>query len=222
MKFKTHIILWLALIALIFGWMKTSQVMDKSVVKPTREVVANSPLPPSARAQEDDKEKAKNATFELGRVVTLDTTRGKIEFVLFEKDCPKSAKRIAEMVEAGAYDGVKFPRVENWVIQVDQPKKEVAPMGCEFAHGLSNVAGAVGMARKNDRNSNTSIFYIVKISQTSLDYDYTVFGHIIKGMDVVNQMQLNDVIKRATLRPSTDADAQLLKRALKVTTPISS
>lgn len=217
MKLKTHIILWTALILLIVGWVKASDWMSGSVQKPQKVNIAESPMPEPAQEREKERQKTEEkakASMEPGRVVVLDTAKGKIEFVLWEKDCPRSATRIADMVKTGAYNGVTFPRVEHWVIQVDTPKEEAEPMGCEFADGLSNIIGAVGMARTQDRNSNTNIFYILKQPSTFLDYDYTVLGHVIKGMDVVNKMEPNDIINKATLRPSTDADAKLLKKVL--------
>jgi hypothetical protein len=113
--------------------------------------------------------KAKKATKEPGRVVVLDTTRGKIEFVLYEKDCPKTTARITDLVQGGFYNGVIFPRVEDWVIQTDLAKKQVTPMGIEITDGLTHSAGTVGMARANDPNSNMSVFYItLSLRRTSI------------------------------------------------------
>ena len=149
----------------------------------------------------------KKATLTPGRVVELHTSKGEIDFVLFEKDCPKTTKRIADLVQKGCYNGIKFPRVENWVIQTDACKETVKPMGIEVRDGLSHAKGAVGMARVgNDLNSNTSIFYILLDPQTSLDQLYTVFGRLINGMDVAMKLKKNDVIKSAIVRPLTKAD----------------
>ena len=149
----------------------------------------------------------KKATLTPGRVVELHTSRGEIDFVLFEKDSPKTTKRIADLVQKGCYNGVKFSRVENWIIQTDECKEKVKPMGIEVREGLSHAKGAVGMARLgNDFNSNTSVFYILLDPQSGLDLQYTVFGRLISGMDVAMKMQKNDVIKSAEVRPLTEAD----------------
>ncbi|MGI6296319.1 MAG: peptidylprolyl isomerase [Armatimonadota bacterium] len=158
----------------------------------------------------------KKATKKPGRVVVLNTTRGVIEFVLFEQDCPKTTARIAELVEGGFYNGVHFPRVEDWVIQTESAKKEVEPMGIETADGLIHAKGTVGMARSADVNSNTSVFYITLEPAFHLDFEYTVFGRVIKGMDVAMKIQTGDMIKTATIRPLTDNDVKLLDRVLQI------
>lgn len=156
----------------------------------------------------------KTATKEPGRVAVVNTARGKIEFVLFEKDCPKTTARIVQLAENGFYDGTAFPRVEDWVIQTLPANREVAPMGVELTKGLSHVRGTVGMARAQDPNSNTSVFYILLQPAPHLDSGYTNFGRVIRGMDVADKIQLNDQIKSVTVRPSTDSDKAALKKIL--------
>lgn len=159
----------------------------------------------------------KKATMTLGRVVELHTSRGQIDFILFEKDCPKTTKRIADLVQKGCYNGVKFPRVENWIIQTTSCKEKVKPMGLEILDGLSHAKGAVGMARlPNDVNSNTSTFYILLDPQTGLDQQFTVFGRLISGMDVAMKIKKNDVIKSAIIRPLTNADKKKFNEVLTI------
>jgi len=160
--------------------------------------------------------KLKNATKEPGRVVVLNTNRGVIEFVLYTQDCPKTTARIAELVAGGFYNGVKFPRAENWVIQTEAAKKQVPPMGLEIVNGLTHAKGAVGMARPSDPNGNTSVFYITLEPAYHLDMQYTNFGRVINGMDVAMKIKVGDVIKTAKLRPLTDADKKRFYEALKI------
>ena len=62
-----------------------------------------------------------------------------------------------------------------------------------------HIAGTVAMARTPDPNSATSQFYICFEPQPHLDNDYTVFGQVIDGMDVVNTIEQGDVIKSITI-----------------------
>lgn len=160
--------------------------------------------------------KLRDATRQPGRVIVLNTSRGVIEFVLFEKDCPKTTKRIADLARSGAYNGVAFPRVENWVIQIDEAKKQVAPMGIEVVKGLTHAKGSVGMARPDDPNMNTSVFYITLEPAPHLDTLYTNFGRVTRGMDVAMKIKTGDTIKTATVRPLNDADRKLFDEALKI------
>jgi cyclophilin family peptidyl-prolyl cis-trans isomerase len=158
----------------------------------------------------------KNATKEPGRVVVLTTNRGVIEFTLYEKDCPRTTARVAELVQGGFYNGVNFPRVEDWVIQTQPATKQVPAMGLEIVNGLTHAKGTVGMARTTDPNSNTSVFYITLEPAYQLDLEYTIFGRVIKGMGVAMKIKLGDTIKTATLRPLTQADKKLFDEALKI------
>lgn len=162
-------------------------------------------------------DKIGEATMEPGRVVELKTNKGLIDFVLFEKDCPKTTARIITLVEKGAYSEVSFPRAEEWIIQTDNAKADVPGIGIETLDGLTHARGAVGMARKGmDYNSNTSVFYILKEPQYTLDGEYTVFGRLIRGMDVVQKITSRDYIISARIRPFTKSDKSAYDEVLKI------
>lgn len=197
--------MWFALVASIAAFFAISDRISRPV-EPKR--VEMGQMPPVAKKQ---------ATLTPGRVVELETAKGKIEFVLFEKDCPKTTKRIADLVEGGNYNGIEFSRVEkDFVIQIAEPKKKVKPMSCEVLKGLVHAKGAVGMARGNDFESNTSVFYITLEPAPHLDTQYTVFGRVIRGMDVALNIKIGDKIKRAKLREITAADKERFGEILKI------
>jgi len=62
-----------------------------------------------------------------------------------------------------------------------------------------HIEGTVAMARTPDPNSATSQFYICFAPQPGLDNDYTVFGQVIDGMDVVHTIEQGDVMKSITI-----------------------
>ncbi len=209
--------LWVVIALLAAGLIGTSVFINRSTdaARPTRVDVSQEQLDKIMNV-DGEQEPAKKATKTPGRVVSLETNRGTIEFVLYEVDCPKTTSRIAELVEGGFYDGVSFPRVEDWVIQTDSATKEVTPMGIEVVEGLIHAKGTVGMARTQDPNSNTSVFYITLEPAFHLDMEYTNFGRVIKGMGVAMNIQQGDKIKSAKLRPLTDDDKKLFNEALKI------
>jgi cyclophilin family peptidyl-prolyl cis-trans isomerase len=55
------------------------------------------------------------------------------------------------------------------------------------------------MARSQDPNSAGSQFYITKVAASWLDNQYTVFGQVVTGMDVVNQIAIGDVMRKVTI-----------------------
>ncbi len=205
--------LWILLVVIVGGLVGMSSVLSRLAEDQGghREELKQK-LPPS-RTQ-----RVRDATMIPGRVVHLDTNKGVIEFVLFEKDCPKTTKRIADLVQEGCYDGVKFGRVvKDTLIQTAMCKKSVKPMGCEFASGMVHAKGSVGMARVgNDYGSNTSSFYILLEPQPHLDLEYTNFGRLIRGMDVAMSIVEGDVIQSAQVRALTEADNERFQEVLKI------
>jgi peptidyl-prolyl cis-trans isomerase B (cyclophilin B) len=202
---KRWIVAAVLLVAMIaaYNWLLSDEI------KPTRVEVVKPPAPTPK----------KKATMEPGRVVELHTKKGNIDIVLFEKDCPKTTKRIADLIAEGAYNGVSFPRVErNVLIQTDQAKSKhpIKPMHRELLDGLINTKGAVGMARTDDVNSAKSVFYILIEPLPQLDFEYTIFGRLIRGMDVVTSIKKGDVIMSAKLRPPTEADKKALTHVLTI------
>lgn len=201
---------WILLIVLIAAMVGSYNWLNETPSELKREEIKQKPTTEALN-------EFKRASLTPGRVVELQTSKGNIDFTLFEKDCPLTTKRIADLVTTGAYNGVKFPRVENWVIQTADAKKKVKPMGVEVMRGLTNAKGAVGMARVgNDLNSNTSVFYILLDPQPGLDMQYTIFGRVIRGMDIAMKIRKGDVIRKATIRPLTPKDQKDFMNVLKI------
>lgn len=154
----------------------------------------------------DDVEKALETTSDgLSKLtVVLQTTRGKIKFKFYSKDAPKTTHRMAELIKSGFYNGLTFHRVvPGFVVQGGDPTG--TGMG---GSGVMQVAefnsrkhslGAVAMARAQDPNSADSQFYITLAPQPQLDGKYTVFGQVIEGQEVVNQIQMGDRMTAVSL-----------------------
>ena len=137
-------------------------------------------------------------------VVTLQTPRGKIRFKFYTQDAPKTVHRIAELIQSGFYNCLKFHRVEpGFVIQGGDPTG--SGMGgsgqtlpAEF-NSRKHIAGTVAMARAQDPNSADSQFYISLGSLPQLDGNYTVFGQVTEGQEVAGQIQVGDQMTAVTL-----------------------
>ena len=139
--------------------------------------------------------------------VELDTTAGIIKIELFPEAAPKTVANFLDYVKSGHYVGTQFHRViDGFMIQgggyttdfKEKPTKPAIPIESESSKkaGLSNVPGAVSMARTGDPNSATAQFFINVANNVRLDfrsadqagYGYTVFGKVVDGMDVVNKI----------------------------------
>jgi peptidyl-prolyl cis-trans isomerase B (cyclophilin B) len=127
---------------------------------------------------------------------------GQISISLWPDLAPKTVENFDNLVKTGAYDGTAFHRViPGFVIQGGDPNSKEGPksswgMGApgqktvpaEFSD-VKHVRGVLSMARKgNDVNSGTSQFFICVADVPSLNNQYTVFGAVSDGMDVVDKI----------------------------------
>ena len=137
-------------------------------------------------------------------MILLKTTHGDIKIELDYDRAPVTAKNFEKYVREGFYDGLIFHRViSNFMIQGGgfepgmKPRKTGEPIPSEADNGLSNMAGTVAMARTMDPHSATAQFFINvenngfldHTSKTQEGWGYTVFGRVVEGMDVVNDIR---------------------------------
>jgi len=113
-------------------------------------------------------------------------------------DAPKAVDRFLELVRDGFYDGVRFHRVENFLVQAGKKENEYAPIEGEmFDQNLTHEPGMVGMARlPDDYDSATTQFYIIKAHKANFNGEYTLFGRVVEGMDLVGEIKRDDKIER--------------------------
>ena len=123
---------------------------------------------------------------------------GSFTFTLRPDKAPQTVARFADKSRSGFYDDKLFHRVEDWVVQGGDPSGngtggEKVPS--EY-NDLSFKLGAVGIARGSDPAiNNGSQWFVVKKDSTFLDRQYTNFGLVTDGMDVVNGIKIGDKIK---------------------------
>jgi peptidylprolyl isomerase len=110
---------------------------------------------------------------------------------------PKHVARIKELTRKGFYDGTPFHRViAGFMAQGGDPTGTGRGgsgfhLPAEFSVE-KHVRGTVSMARASDPNSADSQFFICFAPQSSLDGQYTIWGRVIDGMDVVDQIKKGD------------------------------
>ena len=161
--------------------------------------------PAPARSQTDSATAAaegENAAGEaLPHMVITTDKYGDIVIELYPDEAPKAVERIVSLVESGFYNGLWFHRVESYVIQTgaidsDLPKIE----GEMFSQKLTHEEGMVGMARlPDDYDSAKTQFYICKKHLPLMNNEYTLFGKVIQGLDIVKKIKKGDKIKTITI-----------------------
>lgn len=133
---------------------------------------------------------------------TIKTSKGEIKATLYGKDAPNTVKNFIERSKAKFYNNLTFHRVEDWVVQGGDPKGNGTGGGLMQTelNAQKFVTGSLGIARGADiRVSNDSQFFITKSDATWLDQQYTNFGIVTSGMDVVNSMAVGDKIISITI-----------------------
>ena len=137
-------------------------------------------------------------------MVKLHTTLGTIALELDEAKAPETVRNFLEYVTSGHYDNTIFHRViDGFMIQGGgfepgmNQKSTRATIKNEATNGLSNEAYTVAMARTPDPHSASSQFFINVSDNDFLDHraptaqgwGYCVFGRVVEGKDVVDQIK---------------------------------
>jgi len=134
--------------------------------------------------------------------VRITTPKGEIVFELLPEVAPITVSNFVYLTEGGYYDGLTFHRVEKdpmpFVIQGGDPSGDGTggpgySIPAEF-NSVKHDRGIVAMARSMDPNSAGSQFYITIGPAYFLDENYTVFGRVLEGMEVADQIRAGDVM----------------------------
>jgi cyclophilin family peptidyl-prolyl cis-trans isomerase len=139
--------------------------------------------------------------------ISIETTKGDIEVELYETDAPKTVANFAGLAEQGYFNGIIFHRIsKGFVIQGGDSTgtgtggKSI--YGKEFADELDPSTpsykegyrrGTVAMANRGP-NTNTSQFFILLNDASWMPKQYTIFGKVTKGMDVVDSIAAVEII----------------------------
>jgi peptidyl-prolyl cis-trans isomerase B (cyclophilin B) len=150
-----------------------------------------------------------------GPVVVVETEKGTFEFETYPNEAPKTVAHILGLVKKRFYNGMRVHRmVPNFVVQMGDPlsrdmsQKEMWGTGGsgtkigagEVSKLRTHVRGAVGIAYAKDPRNADSQFYVTLSATPQLNAEYTVFGKVISGMDVVTKLVIGDRIARVTIR----------------------
>ena len=140
-------------------------------------------------------------------IMILKLKDGDVKIEMFPDVAPNHVKRITELANSGKYDNVVFHRViDGFMAQTGDVKfgnssssdfnlqragmggSDLPDLKQEF-NDLPHERGTVSMARSSDPNSANSQFFICFESAPHLDRQYTVFGKVVKGIELIDQIK---------------------------------
>jgi peptidyl-prolyl cis-trans isomerase B (cyclophilin B) len=171
----------------IFGCGKKEEVQTETMEEKAEEVVSEETAEPEIMQEPIVREK--------NPVVVIETNHGPIEVELYWKESPKLAENFLRLVLSGYYNGLTFHRVvPGFVIQGGDPTGTgTGGPGYRLPDEPTtkkHERGAIAMARSAEGNSGSQFYICLSTEKTAhLDQqNFTVFAHVIKGMDVVDKI----------------------------------
>jgi len=180
----------LLLILLSKNSTKTQQQLSGATPAATQSAILSvtPPATPSASVQ--------------ANTATIKTGKGDIVLTLFSDVSPKTVANFVQKAQSGFYKNLSFHRVEDWVIQGGDPLG-TGTGGGQMPTELNDkpfTTGSLGVARASDINiSNDAQFFITKKDSQFLNKQYTNFGMVAKGMEVVEKIEVGDKILEVTV-----------------------
>ena len=137
----------------------------------------------------------------MNEVAVIKTTAGEMVIEFWPDVAPKTVENFKKLARQGFYDGTAFHRIVNgFMIQGGDPLSKDPKMESRWGTGgpgyqikaefsnKSHVRGVISMARSQDPDSAGSQFFICLADAKFLDRQYTAFGRLIKGDDVLVQI----------------------------------
>ena len=145
-----------------------------------------------------------------GHYAIVDTDKGTFVIELYPKVAPKTVENFETLTKKGFYNGLTFHRVvPDFVVQGGDPDGTGTggpgyTVPAEIDAKEKHLRGSVATARTSDqvnpqRASSGSQFYVCLEPQPGLDGQYTIFGGVVEGMDVVDKIEKGDHMKTIKL-----------------------
>ncbi len=128
-------------------------------------------------------------------ILNMELESGTVKIMLRPDLAPNHVARLIELSEAGFYDGIVFHRVINgFMAQTGDPTgtglggSDLPDLAAEF-NDRSFERATLGMARSAEEDSANSQFFIVFDDASFLDGQYTLFGKVIEGMELIDDLR---------------------------------
>ena len=156
---------------------------------------------PKKESKEEKKEQKETKTVNNNEVAVIKTTEGEMVIEFWPDVAPKTVENFKTLAKKGFYDGTCFHRViKDFMIQGGDPKTKDPAQESAWGTGdpgykikaefndKPHVRGVLSMARSQDPDSAGSQFFICHGNPRFLDRQYTAFGKLIKGDDVLEKI----------------------------------
>ncbi len=182
---KSKIIITLVLALSLSGCVQSSKSNQESLSLPTPTITETETMSNKVKEQKQAEK------------LIIKTSKGDVEIKLYLNEAPNTVKNFTDKARGDYYKGLTFHRVEDWVVQGGDPLG-TGTGGEDMATEINSMpfkVGSVGVARgQNIKISNDSQFFICTKDCGFLNNQYANFGEVVKGMEVVNKIEIGDKI----------------------------
>ena len=222
MKKVTSLRAWLAVVAVALVALALSACSNNEANKNTAATTnrnsaapnANTAPPPAANSNANANQAA--ATTGQKHTVLIETTMGKIRIELLDKDAPKTAENFRKLAESGFYNGLIFHRtIKGFMIQGGDPNGNGSGGRTADGQPLPNevnrtsplyqggyARGLVAMANQGGNPMTGSSQFFIMHQNYPLPPQYTIFGRVVEGMDVVDKIASGAIAPGTQDRPA--------------------
>ncbi len=195
-------------------WLAVIVTLTVSAPAPAQTTAATKAAAPAPAAQ-----KSPGA----GQVFVMETMKGTIEIETYPNEAPKTVEHILALIKRNFYNGQRILRiVPGQLVQYGDPQtRDMTKQAwwgrgfdagsgksigaAEFSKKRLHRVGSVSMAHAGDAREADSQMFISLSAQPKWNGQYTVFGQVISGMDVVRKLAVTDRIVRVTLKPESSS-----------------
>ena len=172
-------------------------------------------------------------------VAIIETEKGRIVVMFHPERAPNHVENFKTLARKGFYDGTRFHRViRGFMVQGGDPNSKDMDKSDSWGTGgnvgangreininaefneIKHVPGVLSMARSSNPNSASSQFFIMHGVATSLDGQYSAFGRVVEGMDVVEEIVDVSILKSPDAGTVFPNFAVVIKRITVETWPI--
>ncbi len=157
---------------------------------------------------------------EENRFVSMETSKGTMTLELFTNRAPATVERFMKAVNAGKYNGLKFHRIiKDFMVQGGDPQGNGMGGGNVKFEGsdVKHVAGVISMAAQQARVDQSDMqFFIMTSTSEQLDGNYTAFGHVTEGMDILTAIAATPVAQAPWGERSRPVEDVLIVKASEI------
>lgn len=230
--FKNKIILAFLAITLLFSSQTLAQ--KRKPAKPNNPDPPAAPAPPAKPAEPETIKPPETplSVEEMEKLTAImETDKGNITIEFYPKSAPNHVRQFVWLARIGYFDGMTVSRViPKFIIQSGNPSSwdesnpnkkkrfDIPKLKAEYDANVKHERGALSMARpSNDPDGGTTHFFICSQKASSLDNGYSIFGHVVNGIEVVDTIAASPIEQGTQDKPAEHIEVKhvLIKELLK-------